>query len=156
MIISALKSITRPANILAYSPADTIADSASAPTVPSLTLNSGGSSLLRYLMEVRLQTNKATWTPRIRLHLYDVEPPAINDNAALTVLWADRTKRLGAIDLPALATAGTGSDLAYASWRDIPKALILPTSTLWFRPEILDAATPDSGQIFDFTFMFDV
>jgi hypothetical protein len=105
---------------------------------------------------VLVRTNHATFLPRLRLHLYDAAPPAVVDNAQLPLLWADEAKRLGVIDFPALKTGGTGSDMAYGEWNDIPKRLHLPSRKIWARTEILDAATPASGQVLKYVMTLDI
>jgi hypothetical protein len=149
--------ITRPADTNAYAAGDTIADSTSAPTAPSaVLLPSPSFQACCYLVEARLMTNKADFVPRLRWHLYGVAPPAVADNAALPILWADIAKRRGFIDMPALEAGPTGSDMTHTLWRDVPKPLYLPTGVLWPRAQLLDAATPASGQVFSLVLTIDV
>lgn len=149
-------SFTRPANVTGYAAGDVIANSASAPTVPSITIPqwTPGADRLPYLVEAMIRTNNVLFIPRLRLHLFDTVPTGINDNAAF-VTWADRAKRIGFLDIPALSAPGASNDATVTVWRDIPKPLPLPLGKFWFITEIVDAGTPASEQIFDFAFTFD-
>jgi hypothetical protein len=147
-----LSTFARPANETPYAIGDSISTEAGAVGYWDL-LPRGITS--GYLIEVLGRVNQAAWTARIRLHLYDVAPPAIADNAALTLLWADRAKRIGRIDVGNFATAGTGSDMASGHWLDVPKRIHLPTRVanagrLYYRAECLDIQTPASGVAFEF------
>lgn len=150
-------SVTRPANTTAYAAKDVLSDSTSAPTVltfANVAYANGGSGLI---VKARLQSNRSTDTARIRLHLYHTAPTAINDNDAFTLLWANRDKRIGYIDFPALATEGSGSDSVEAivtPGATAPGLVPLQFTcaagnrTLYGILETLDAFTPASGQVF--------
>lgn len=100
----AAATLTRPADTTAYTAKDAVADSTSAPTVLTFSnlarVNAGSG----YIVKARLMTNQSTNTARFRLHLFDTSPTAINDNAAYTLLWANRATRIGYIDLTACQT----------------------------------------------------
>jgi hypothetical protein len=149
-------SVTRPANIDAYAPGDTIGTAVTSVLEFDFSAIMPRPTIFAYLVEVLVRTNHVTFLPRLRLHLYNAAPPAVADNAQLPLLWADRAKRLGTIEFPALKTAGTGSDMVYGEWRDIPKRLHLPSQKVWARTEILDAGTPASGQVLEYLMTLDV
>lgn len=148
-------SFIRPNDVNPYAIGDSISDSTSAPTIGSLNPLPRG-LITGYQIEVLARTNNPAWTAALRMHLYAVAPPAVADNAPLTLLWADRAKRLGVIDLPQFSTAGTGSDMAQSYWRDIPKRLHLTTrdsdglGILYYRLEAREAGTPTAQQVFEF------
>lgn len=141
---------SRPADTTAYAARDAVANSTSSPTVLTFSniarVNAGSG----YITKARLMTDQSTNTARFRLHLYRTAPTAINDNAAWTLLWANRANRIGFIDFSALQTEGTGSDAANALNTDIRLAFVCATASraLYGMLETLDAFTPASGQQF--------
>lgn len=148
VVVSA--AFTRPADTTAYAAQDAVADSTSAPTVRTFTAAArvnGGSG---YIMKARLMTDQSTNTARLRLHLYNAAPTAINDNAPQTLLWANRAARVGVITFNALATEATGS--TGAETLDIvdrlPFVCAGGDSNLYGLLETLDTFTPASGQNF--------
>jgi hypothetical protein len=149
-------SVTRPANTDAYAAGDTFGTAVTSVLEFDFSAIMPRPGIIAYLVEVLVRTNKATFLPRLRLHLYNAAPPAVVDNAALPLLWADRALSLGVIDFPALQTAGAGSDMVYGTWRDIPKRLHLPSQKVWARTEVLDAATPNSGQLLEYQLVLDI
>jgi hypothetical protein len=117
-------TVVRPTegSVTAYSAKDVISDSTTAPTVITFTdsarvVNGGGN-----IVKARLFTNSVTAMlgATCRLHIYNQAPTAINDNAPMALLYANKSKRIGYIDFPALSTEGTGSDSSSALWADIP------------------------------------
>ena len=95
-------------------------------------------------------TNQAANTARFRLHLFHVAPTPINDNAAHTLLWANRENRIGHIDFEAMQTEGTGSDAANAGnyTSRVAFACAETSKSIFGMLEVLDAFTPASGQLF--------
>lgn len=143
-------AITRPSNTDAYTAKDAVSDSTSAPTVltfSDLARINGGSG---YVTKARLLTNQSTNTTRFRLHLYHTAPTAINDNAAFTMLWANRANRVGYIDFDSQQTEGSGSDSSNALNTTIRLAFKCATGSrvLYGLLETLGAFTPASGQLF--------
>lgn len=153
-------TITRPADTNAYAVNDVISSSTTAPAAQILDLatagvEAGGSG---YLVKLRALTNNKNFTGRLRLHLYRsaITPP--NDNSPFALLWANRSNRIGSIDLPAFNTAdNASSDAANALIADLRFGFKLaPTETrLWMVIQNLDAPTPASGQQFFFSFLVD-
>lgn len=71
----------------------------------------GGSG---YITNVRLvKSTNVTTNALFRLWLYSTNPTAIADNGVFTLLWANRDKRLGYVDL-VCTTEGAGSSSAAA------------------------------------------
>lgn len=144
-------SFARPSNTDAYAAKDSVSNSTSAPTILTFTncgRIAGGSG---YICKGRIFTDSATALlgSVFRLHLYHTAPTAINDNAAFTLLYANRANRCGYIDFPALATEGTGSDSSSSLWVDLPlKFTCAAASTsLYGALEITTVgAAPASGQ----------
>lgn len=150
-------TITRPADTNAYAAKDAVSNSTSAPTILTLTNAASHVGGNGYVVKVRAFTNSATAMlgAVFRLHLYNEAPTAVNDNAQFALLWANRTKRVGFIDLPALATEGTGSDAAAALWVDLPLHFDCASNdrNLYCIPELLTTgAAPASGQQILFSF----
>jgi hypothetical protein len=141
---------TRPADTTAYTAKDAVANSTSAPmvlTFANLARVTGGSG---YITKARLMTNQSTNATRFRLHLYHTAPTAINDNAAWTLLWANRANRVGFIDFDSLQTEGSGSDAANALNSTVRLAFkcAVGSRALYGLLETLGAFTPASGQVF--------
>lgn len=150
-------TLTRPSNTDAYAAKDAVSNSTSAPTVLTFAAAArvnGGSG---YITRVRLMTNQSANVARFRLHLYHTAPTPINDNAACTLLWANRANRIGYIDLPACQTEGTGSDAANAQNDTVRLPFICGASAqaIYGLFETLDAFTPASGQVFYLELMID-
>lgn len=143
-------SFTRPADTTAYAAKDAVSDSTSAPTVLTFSniarVNAGSG----YITKARLMTNQSTNTTRFRLHLYHTTPTAINDNAAWTLLWANRANRIGYIDFDSLQTEGSGSDAANALNSTVRLAFKCASASraIYGLLETLGVFTPASGQVF--------
>jgi hypothetical protein len=105
-------AFTRPADTTAYAAKDTVSNSTSAPVVITFTnvarVNAGSG----YVVGARLMTDQSTNVANYRLHLFHTTVTPINDNAAYTLLWANRASRVGHIDFAAAATEGSGSTAA--------------------------------------------
>lgn len=154
-ILTPSVTLTRPSNTTPYAALDAISDSASAPTILTFSNAVSRKGGCGWITKARMLTNQSTFVAKLRLHLYTVAPAAINDNAAFTLLWANRASRIGSLTFPAGSTEGTGSDCASAlvcpggdaAWvmnfkaaddsQDIYGALLA-----------VDGFTPASGQIF--------
>lgn len=152
-------TFTRPNNSNAYASNSVIATSTTAPIQLILDLATagvpaGGSG---YLTKLRALTNLNTFTGRLRLHLYRSAPTLINDGSPFTLLWANRSNRIGFIDLPAFNTGGAGSDAANAILSDLRFGFKLaPGETrLWIIIQNLDAPTPAANQQFFFSLLVD-
>lgn len=105
-------NFTRPGDTTTYAVGDAVNDSTSAPTVmtfSSVARVNGGAG---YIVGARAMKSTTTTTNALfRLHVYHTTVTAINDNTAQTVLYANRTKRVGAVDLQFYTD---GSDCAEA------------------------------------------
>lgn len=108
-------TFTRPADTTAYAASDVVCNSTSSPAVITFTniaKEAGGNG---YIMSARLNKSTTTTTnANFRLYLYTVAPTPIADNAAFTLLYANRASRIGWIDFSSMNTEGTGSDSANA------------------------------------------
>ena len=149
MIQVAVDEFTRPADVVGYSANDSIADSTTAPTARVLAVPGAVKGSAGWLTKLRLLTNNLAWTPRVRVHLYGQVVLPNNDNAQLVLAYANRAKRIGAIDLPAMSSGGTGSDVAMSLFSGPPLQVVLGDDfKFWYRLQLLDAATPLSAQQF--------
>jgi hypothetical protein len=143
-------SFARPADTTAYAAKDAVSNSTSSPSI--LTFSGAGrvNAGTGTVVGVRITTDQSTNTAEFRLHLYAIAPTAINDNAAFTLLWANRDKRIGAIDIGPLFTEGSGSDAAsdiYVEFR-LPFKCDTSDTNLYAMLETLSAFTPASAQNF--------
>ncbi len=150
-------TLTRPADTTAYAANDAVSNSTSAPALiefQNVLPVAGGDGLI---VAARCMTNQSTFTGSLRLHLFKASSPTpINDNAAHTILWANRSVRIGYIDFNGFTTAGTGSDCAITlgtfagSGSALPVELGNGLTSLWAMVETRGAFTPASGQSFFF------
>jgi hypothetical protein len=110
-------SFTRPSNTTTYAAEDAVNDGTNNITfTPSTDIQDGQSLIVK---SVRLTTNSTTTTNgSFRLYLTDTTQTAIADNAQQTLLYTNKAKRVGYVDL-SLATGGTGSDCAESYITDV-------------------------------------
>lgn len=105
-------TFARPGDTTAYAANDAVADSTSAPTAMSLASVVAANAGTGYITAVMLQKSTVTATnAAFRVWLWNATPTLVNDNAAYTLLWADRAKLIGYVDL-VLRSEGSGSDTA--------------------------------------------
>lgn len=143
--------ITRPANTTAYIAKDVIG------TIMTFTNALKTSAGNGYVTKVRLMGDVPTQTFKAKLHLYAVSPSAVVDNDPFTLLYANTTNRLGAIELQALSTEGTGSTACSTIWtagkadtNGFAQGILAVkgatgSNTIYGILETLDAFTPTSG-----------
>lgn len=157
----AIVTRTRPADVAAYAEHDVIGDSTSNPTVitfANAARENGGSG---YIIAARLTTNNKAFDTPLRLHLFHTAPTALADNAALAVLAADATKKVGTLDFdPPVTGADSASDAAEASV-GLDGGLRLPftcggsSRALYAVLEALEGFTPVSAQTFTLELVVD-
>lgn len=146
--IVASAEFSRPADTTAYAVNDVVSDSTSAPTIMQFTLAraNGGAG---YISKARIETNDTADVARYRLHLFHTAPTMINDNSPMTVLWANRDKRVGAVDFDPLVTGGSGSDAArQINTYPLFFKCAVADAKLYGILEILTARTPASGKTY--------
>jgi hypothetical protein len=149
--------MTRPSDGNAYIAGDVVSNSTSA-TTPLVLTNiariSGGSG---YITGVRLITNKKSITPRFKVHFYTNNAPTVAaDNAPFKEVYADISKRVGFVILPAMETAidTTNSDMSRAtavistSGANLPLPFTCVSQMLYAVLETMDGFTPDTGEKF--------
>lgn len=111
-LITVAVSFTRPGDTTAYAAGDAVNNSTSAPTIMTFANAGRVAAGSGYVVGCRLQKSTVTTANAVfRLHLYHTTVTMINDNTAQTVLYANATKRIGAIDL---SCGSDGSDGAEA------------------------------------------
>lgn len=114
------------------------------------------------LMSVRLVTDSATVTNgTFRVRVYNTPVAQIADNAAFTLLWANRTLQVVDVALPIIITEGSGSDASVVFQANSPSFPIFAAATrtdLFVQVTAIGAFTPTSGENFrlEFTFRRDV
>jgi hypothetical protein len=121
--------------------------------LPNIFRVNGGTG---YITKIRIITDSVTFLDQLKIHFYSTPITALLDHAQFTLLWANRTARLGMSTLPALATEGTGSDSSSAVGTPGDSQSNLPlfvhngdnTRDLYFRLETLGTGTPTTGQKF--------
>ena len=142
-------SFTRPADTTAYAANDAIADSATAPTLLQFTGCANANGGQGYIVKTRLLTNQKTCTARFRLSFYHTAPSPVNDNAPKPMLYANKDKLIGRIDLDPCSTEDTSSDAAFTlSASLLPYILASDSRSIYCILTTLDAFTPASAQQF--------
>ena len=142
-------SFTRPADTTAYAANDAIADSTSAPTLLSFANCANANGGQGYIVKTRLLTNQKTCTARFRLSFYHTAPSPVNDNAPKPMLYANKDKLIGRIDLDPCNTEDTTSDAAFTlSTALMPYVCAAADTTIYCILTTLDAFTPASAQQF--------
>lgn len=118
-ITTTLKSVTvefiRPSDITAYADRDVIGNTGSAALIEfgSVFAANGGTA---YLVKVQLFTDQKDCVAPTRLYLFNAAITPIADNSPFTPLYADLSKAVGYVDIPALAREGSSSTTAQAIW----------------------------------------
>lgn len=146
----------RPADTTAYTAKDAIANATSSPSLLTFAGITPDVSQFGYITKVRLMTNNINWASTnaavIKLHLYKNPPTAINDNAAFTLLYANRASRIGTITFSALSTESASSDAALALWTGALAFESRPSNNTIYGMLEVDSftgtLTPTSGQQF--------
>lgn len=148
-------TFNRPANTTAYSAGGSVNSSTTAPAFVAfagVAKSNGGSGTIT---KIRLATNKASITPRTRVHLFNANTATLtNDGAAFIDKFADDSLKIGYYDLPAMQGepgAGVDESRAQAAGIAIPFVCAGGTTTIYAVLETLDAFTPASGQTFNIT-----
>ena len=142
-------SFTRPNNTTAYTAGDVLGTSTSAVHTISAFGRTGG---FLQIQSVRLIINIATVPSGMagfRLHLYQVAPTAIVDNAAYDLVAADRDGYRGYVDLPTPQDFGSTlvSQLDYAGmlYQNLPNA-----SLVYAQLQTLGGFTPGAvSEVYD-------
>ena len=149
-------SFTRPADTTAYAVNDVVSNSTSTTTPMTLAavgiINSSGGAAAGYITKVRLVTDNKAFTAQCRVWFFNSTSITVAaDNAAFGPKWADRSARIGYVDLPTLAPEdSTASDCAEATAADqrVPFTCATNVNTLYAVIETKTASTPASGQLF--------
>lgn len=107
---------TRAATITAYLVGDVVSNDETTTTLipfANIARVVGGSG---YITKARLITDQSTCVAQLRLWLYQVDNPSNipGDNSPFTLLYANKSNRIGYIDFPSLTTEQSGSDSASA------------------------------------------
>lgn len=140
---------TRPADTTAYAAQDVVSNSTSAPAVLTFAgaaRANGGSGLILSARHIKNSTTTAGAT--YRLHLYKVSTiTPINDNAQFTMLYANRSNRIGFIDF-SHAAGGTGSDStnALSTFQNLPFVCGASSTSLFGILTVSAAYTPTSEE----------
>ena len=144
---------TRPSPTTSYSTGDVVNDSTSSPTVITLSNAvrvNGGSG---YIVRVALYTDKKSITPQFRVHFFNASDPTISvDNTAYQEKYAELTKHLGYVDLPAMTTGkdATNSTMSVSANSAVRLPVVAGGSTrnLYAMLETLSNFAPANGQKF--------
>lgn len=69
-----------------------------------------------FVVKVTMMTDQVANVGAYRLYLFHTAPTAIADGSVFTLLYADESKMIDYVDLPAMQTDGTGSTAAITKW----------------------------------------
>lgn len=143
---------TRPANTTQYANRDVIGPVVAANLTFASILGAGVLGGAGYIAKARVMTTQKTALALLRLHLFHTAPTVIADNDPYLLLWANRDKRIGSIDFPALATEDpTNSTAAYTLWTGPPlhfKCAPADANIYGILQNVVANYTPDDGQQF--------
>ena len=148
---------TRPADTTAYAAGDAI----------SATVSDTGTTALRslavgrkvggtgYLTKFRLMTNQAACVAMIKVHFYNVAAPTgpiVGDNVQMTLLYLNKSQRIGSIILPSLATStvagGSTASVAQDDTTRMHFKCAVADQNIYYRLETLSIFTPADSQKF--------
>lgn len=107
-----------------------------------------------YITKGQIYSNKSDCTTTLKLHVFTLPPTGIADNAQMTLLDANKDKRIGPISFSALATEGSGSDesasIVSVGSGNLPMHFKCNADrkTLYALLETVDGFTPSSLQTF--------
>ena len=144
---------TRESNATPYAAGDVISSSAGSPVLLELPNAVRVNAGTAYVTGCAVVFNVKSVTPRIRVHFFNASPAAGNisgDNLPVKELYADASKRLRYIELPAMVTAAdvTNSDMSRSfitppPW--LPVQAAAGSRSIFVLLETLDAVTLTSG-----------
>jgi len=151
--ISVSASFTRPADTTAYAAGDVVSNSTSATTLRSFAIarvNAGTGYITG--ARIALDQKSITTPPRFRVHLFNASNPTVSaDNAPNKELFADESKVIGIIDLPAVATPADATNSTISRAFDytirLPFKCASGANLVYAYLETLDAYTPASGSV---------
>lgn len=139
-------SVTRPADVLAYTALDVVSNSTSTPTV--LTFPEIGPTYGTIIIRTATFRVDVASVPSgmgaFRLHLYTSSPTAIADNAAFNLISADRAKYAGFIEF---ATPTDIGDTLWSQVDNINRQVRLSDGSLYGILQTVGAFTPTSGAV---------
>ena len=154
-ILKVSASFTRPANTTAYTAGDVVSNDATTTTPMPLTCGDRG-----VIVGARLETNKKSITPQVRINLLVEDDGTIaGDNAAHKEVYADVAKRIGYIDLTAMTTPAdtSNSDLSVSQNFAVRIPFVnAGTLPIYAVLTAIDGFTPASGQGFTLTLLVEV
>jgi hypothetical protein len=157
-LIMVSTEFTRPADTTAYAANDVVSNSTSTTTMQALANAARVSGIGGYIVGARLTTDKKSITPRFRVHFYNTTGATLSaDNAAWQHKYADISKRVGRLILPAMDTGAdtTNSDMSVAEDMTCHIPYTCAATSVYWVLETLDAFTPASGQKFSLSVFFD-
>lgn len=142
----------RPANTDAYVANDVVNDGNDDIAIPDAARVGAGTG---YITRIHLATNKASITPRFRIHFSATNNFFTNktDGVQIAIPYTDIADDayIGYYDMPAMVSTGAnGMSYAFDSTMRLPFDLTGKgaSTTIYYLIETLDPFTPDSGQSF--------
>lgn len=141
-------TITGPAGVAAYAAGDVVSNGS---VITLANCARGATSpigLSGYIVRAVLITDNPACVSHFRLHLYNVAPSGIADNAPLTFLYADRGNYVGMIDFAPMISEGVGSTAAYAANSTVRQAYNCAAAgtSLFALLETVDGFTPTASE----------
>jgi hypothetical protein len=131
-----------------YAAADVMSEATSSASALAFTGMAPRPGLGGVITQAIITMSVEALVPRLRLHLFDQNPTGceLRDNVARSLVIADRSKKIGQIDFPALADVGTYSE-AYTDGLAVSFTTPESANTIWGILETLDAFTNESASM---------
>lgn len=146
---SAASEFTRPADTTVYTFGDVVGTNAA--TYLTFANVTRLASSVGYIIGVQVATDNWLCRQALRLHLYNVAPTAIADNAVFEMEYTDKASYLGFIDLPACQsgpTSASGGATAVLNENFSYRIVSDSSKQIFGMLESRDGSTPTSGQKF--------
>lgn len=144
---------TRPSNTIQYSVGDTISNSTVSTTLLEIQNVARANGSSGYITSIQVVTNKKNLADRVRVHLCNASDVTVSvDNTPHRELYADVSKRIDWLDLPAMISPADQTNSDMSKTRDstirIPFTCAGGTRSIWIELEALTRLVPISGQKF--------
>lgn len=140
------QAFARPADTTAYAAGDAVGITAgSVLTFQNATLINSGSGKIKSVLVAK--SAASITNASFRLYLYNTAPTAIADNSAWTVLYADREKLIGYVDVTMVGPASGAGAVGFANV-DIPFQAAAGSKAIYGVLVATAAYTPASAETF--------
>ncbi len=144
-------TVTRPADVIAYTALDAIADKTAIATIITFAHAARTKGGTGYITGLKFGTDQAANVSEYNLHVFDSAPAVIIvDNANYDEKKVDIAKKVGSINIPAVVKIGTAGDVAITEidGLKLPYRAAAGSKDIVAQLETVTGFVPASGQIF--------